>query len=230
MALEDLQPESRRKRLWRDGEKQPVTAIVEAPVMPTTERKKMGRPPIAYAQLGKWGRLKRDYFARMAEKRMTLQLTPLLDAAALVDPEEAVRQQEERAEAARQRRVERQRRQLMNDDEEADGPLALARPMHAADRYEGEGADRSTACALCLLSDDDAPYCPSHMRCCGHVMCTACLGPWLQKGGVRWKMGYGAGMNGESGAELETEEPVNTHRCQLCNATCLSLARGLIWA
>ena len=60
MALEDLKPDSRRKRLWLDGEKQPVTAIVEAPVMPTTERKKMGRPPMAYAQLSKWVRLKRQ--------------------------------------------------------------------------------------------------------------------------------------------------------------------------
>ena len=89
---------------------------------------------------------------------------------------------------------------------------------------------------MCLLGEDDEaaaaalPYCPTHLRCCGHVLCFSCLGVWLGKGGERWPTGYGTGVNGESGAALLTEDPVDTHRCPFCNKLVQSGRHGLVSA
>lgn len=216
--LDELKERARRYRRSRyPNEGTALVAVAEALLCDTKEHKKIGRPLKAWADLKNSSRRCRIHRARLTEKRVPELQQPMLDAARGMA---ADREQHAELEAARA--LARLQHVLSNRNEGADGPSALTQKTAAV------RADGSPACVMCLHSDDDAPYCPTHMRCCGQVMCARCLGVWLQTGGERWKMGYGSGMHGESGGELLTEEPVDTHRCPLCNHRCLSVARGLV--
>ena len=108
-AFEDLKPAGKRWRRWRDGEKQPVAAIIVACQTPTTECKKRGRPPMPFAKLKKASRYRRIYRARLAEQHVPQLLMPLMTAAAELEAQEAAQQQAEAAlRKSRQARLDKQ--------------------------------------------------------------------------------------------------------------------------
>lgn len=221
-AFADLKPSGKRSRRKRDGEKQPVTAIIVMPQTPTKEPKKMGRPLMPFTKLSKKGRLMRCYRARLAEQHVPLALTSLVDAveeARAVEEATLQLEPEEEARAERHGWSARQQQLLVNRNEAADGPKSLTM-LRAAARVEGEWE-----CGL-LCGEADREVRP--MRCCGKLVCAPCLSTWLQRHGKQdVPKHYSDGPDGMSGTALYNEDPLDAHRCPFCRRVCLSVTRGL---
>ena len=99
-----------------------------------------------YAMLSKEGRRKRTYRSKLAALGVRRLLSPLIAAAAVLDHEEAARQEAECAKARRQQRQRRLEQQLAERNPAANGPAAIM--LRAAARVEGDDE-----CFLCRDND-----------------------------------------------------------------------------
>ena len=187
-----------------------------------------------YAMLSKEGRRKRTYRSKLAALGVRRLLSPLIAAAAVLDHEEAARQEAECAKAMRQQRQRRLEQQLAERNPAANGPAAIM--LRAAARVEGDDD-----CLLCC--DNDALV--QSMRCCGNACCAPCLGNWLRRNGEMYPIGYGdadfyVGVDeacqmrasdtyaGSHGRGREIRVRMNTHRCPWCDRPVESVRRGIV--
>ena len=232
-AFDDLSTRGKQNRRKIDPDSHPMPIIAARASRPIKEKKKRGRPLKPYARLSKEGRKTRKYRARLAALGEERLLSPLLAAAAVVDHEEAARQEAEEAERVEAERVRR---------------------MRALERNLAEPGFRSAALMLRAAAQVDEIECPicldstTHsMRCCGRPMCAACLGEWLRRNGQPTEVGYDDAafyvpVHGESemracrahavGGQYTGRAiriPMDTHRCPHgCGARVQSLRRGLV--
>ena len=122
---------------------------------------------------------------------------------------EDARKQRAVEDARKQRGIERQ---LGVRNPTANGAAAIM--LRAAARVEGD-----VECGILSAQCNNAAR---SMRCCGNLVCAACLCEWLTRNGQPTDVGYGDYRG------RRIIKPMHTHRCPWCAATAQSVRRALV--
>ena len=192
MAFDDLSKRGKRNRRKLDPNNHPSPVVATTPMRTVKEKKKRGRPLLPYEKLTKEGRRRRKYRARLALLGVPQLLTPLLAAAAVVDPEEAIRQEAE--EAAAQARAQAAACQLANLQKQLGvrNPAANGSAHHDSEACPADSVTpRQVPDCCCICLDDLVRPCPSRgpdawgsTTCCASYVHAECVKHWVRVTGA----------------------------------------------